>query len=257
MSDLDALRAALADTARAVRPQIIAPGVEAARRTLRRRRAIRAGVSSVLAAALVTLGFTIAVPQHKQPTLDPTPSPSVSSMAVESATPSPGPTSPSPTPSPKPSPSPSRSRLAVAAEQTNVTCPKTIRPKVRNGNADGPVRLTFYLPQSELDRMCPGQKVFISWATYEWLPQGDQFQTDGGGFELSAAMPSLSQSIGAANGGICRGDRYFHAGNTTFPHQLTGGKHLSKATLTDGRSTGIFEQHLEDGTACIAAGEIP
>ncbi|MEV0454389.1 hypothetical protein [Catellatospora methionotrophica] len=266
----DDLRRLLADASRAASPYVRPPGHEAARRTLRRRRVTRvSGLAVVLALALV-LGTNL-IPQSTSPVPPLLPTPSTGPTADPSASPSwPAPTptgtpSPVPTPSPgagaspspgalpsgtprptgqpvanpspsaSPSPSPSPSPPPPA-------CVDLVVPQITNATTPAPATMTFSIAPADLDRLCEGWQIHVSWAAYRTYDAETQMYTSGGDFVLTAASPTRTGRLWSEYG--CTGDRYFSFGSLpTLPDTFPRGEHLDLPSWAPGRTTGVFLRH--------------
>lgn len=183
MSERDPLRDALSATAQAVRPFVVPPGVEATRRTLRRRRA-RPAVAAVVV-LLAFLGIAWVLPSaFPTPPTDVVPSASASADASPSATPSP---TAGPTPSTPPGvvgqvnggPAPTRSSSPKAP-----SCNKAAAYAYSEGASGDSSRIGARL-------LCPGQRMRVFWASYEVLADGRQQLVASEVYYLTPAKPSV------------------------------------------------------------------
>ncbi|WP_155374047.1 hypothetical protein [Catellatospora vulcania] len=263
----DDLRRMLAEASRAAQPHLRPPGPDAARNTLRRRRVMRvSGLAMVLVLALVLATNLLPRPTSPMPPLVPTPSigptvdpsaspsgpvsatPTVVPSLSPSATPAPG-SSPSPgaTPSgrpgssgqpvanPSPSPSPSPSPPPPA-------CVDIVEPQITNATTPAPATMTFSIAPADLERLCDGWQIRITWAAYYVYQDSSQMMASANDFVLSAATPTRTGRLYSEYN--CPADRYFYFGAHTFPETIPAGEHLDLPAWSPGRSTGLFRQHF-------------
>ncbi|MEU7822006.1 hypothetical protein [Catellatospora sp. NPDC049133] len=263
----DDLRRLLADAGRAALPHVRPPGHEAARRTLRRRRVTRvSGLALVLVLALV-LGTNL-IPRSTSPvppllptpstgpTVDPSASPSwpaATPTALLSTTPvpSPGPGG-SPSPGTPPSGTPRPSGQPVANPDPGASpspspapppaCVDIVIPQITNAATPAPTSITFSIAPADLDRLCEGWEIHVSWAAYHTYDAETQMYTSGDDFVLTAASPTRTRRLGGEYG--CPGDRYFYFGSLpTLPDTFPRGEHLDLPSWAPGRTTGVFLRH--------------
>ncbi|WP_144121720.1 hypothetical protein [Catellatospora sichuanensis] len=162
MSDLDPLRSALTEAERSARQFVRPPGAEAARRTLRRRRAVRNTTLCMLLlflplALFLQLSSLRPSPAPLSPTSGPTPSGSV---------PAPTP-SPSPSSSPSPSVLPSASVSAGPAEVGAPAAPASPRCQPKAFIVTTELSATRYTVSLENEKtFCPDGVVPYFWARY-------------------------------------------------------------------------------------------
>ncbi|MBB5871102.1 hypothetical protein F4553_004481 [Allocatelliglobosispora scoriae] len=214
MSDQDRLRAPFDDFRDRCLAETVPPGVDALRRTVRRRRTTRAMVAAGVA-ALVTIA-AIALPGLRAtPTpTEPTPSPTVSESV---------PPSPTPTPTMSPSASPSHS-----------TAPGSPRAGSGSGKQSGSgadpcyVRTLYwdigpehyYLPPGTAQK-CPSIKIKLVWAKYGWSPADQKIvRLSSSSTYLTAARPSFNTPDLSSPDNRCNTLTVLMRGNVSLPASI-------------------------------------
>ncbi|MDI1460198.1 hypothetical protein QEZ54_04380 [Catellatospora sp. KI3] len=235
MSDRDPLRDALAGTADAVRPYLNPPGVEAARRTLRRRRQVRPVLAAVVS-LLAALGLSTFVPgRGGPPAVDPTapPNPTTSPPASPSA---------SAAPSGTPSPSVTASAVNGGAQVPGSPQPKGSPRCVKRGEvwvdwvSSYDIVISARQEWEPFHHICPGETIRVFWVWYVYEPDGSQKLYDSQVFQLTYAKPSVDTGV-AVEG--CRGDFYVVKGGRAVRQTIPAGDR--KAYGGDAVYTTLFD----------------
>ncbi|MBB5869777.1 hypothetical protein F4553_003156 [Allocatelliglobosispora scoriae] len=236
MSEPDPIRSALDEARAAVAPLIQAPGVAAARSTLRRRHARRAAVLAtfvVVGLGLAAFAFS-APPSPTVPGTEwsagPTPTPTASLVVDATPTPTPPATSAAPPGAPD-------------GGGASPTCYNKIMPKVENASLANGNRVRFYLTKPAGMSFCPGLRIVVSWASFRYVNDGEQFHDGGSGMELTSARPSITSTV-SWFAPACHGDVYYWGGQSGVKFTIPAGQHLSMSAWNASRRSGLLAKKL-------------
>jgi hypothetical protein len=234
----DALRDALRDLNDAALPQIKAPGVEAARRTLRRRRATRATVAASLACTLAVLAFVLPAPWHRPPVISPT----------ASASPTGTPPSPSATPvpstassSPPGTASPGAGSGATAGAGGGGGCRHKGYVAV-NYSSSGTetqgqvVNLSADEPGQTYTRICPDETIRVFWVTYQAQPDGSQKLYDYAVYILTPKNPRVRAVVKSPT--VCPGATAYVSGSYAIRQTIPAGVEFGYPSYSEQRKGG-------------------
>lgn len=202
---------------------VTAPGVDAAHRTVRRRRRRNRALAAGLAVVVFTVGVTSVVyasdrhanqPLHPVPTLTPAPLPSgpVPGPPATSASPSATGTSPTGTPS-SATPTPTRG---------GPTGPPACTPSPAIAQMSG---ADVWLSLRADAVVCPGRKTRGWWATYLLDAQGVLHLYRTRSYYLdhdNPASPHFTPEMPPTSGGWCAGEVYVGSGDHPIPDTISG-----------------------------------
>jgi len=199
------LRDALRDLNDAAYPHIAPPGVDAVRRTVRRRRSVRAGLAGLAAVAAVA---ALALPGVLRPTPPPvqaTPS-TTGSVSVTST--------------PTDSVSPTLSSAPVGAGATSSSCRPLWAPGWDGSPPRDGKRISLVLQQGPDTVYCSDAKIRVGWVSYVYHTDGRQYVYATDSVYL---RPGASATSTVRMASTCAGNIYFFAGDIKSPGTIPVG----------------------------------